>query len=525
VILDSLLEDRLIERAGLDPKDQAMIQELLSTKQQLAELLFDVPGESKAKPREQREIEKNRLARDVEVLEGVLAHRVPGLGRVRNTANLTVAHVQNAIPPQAALIELIRYFKCISADKWQPCYGAVVMTATGNPAWVALGNAEESDREVDRYQRALRGAQNTGREIAPLLQALSKQIWMPIAAALPADTKALLISPDGALSAVSFAMLLAADDHFLGEKYSVRYVASGRDLLAERKSGRSNQAFVFCNPDFTAEGLNALGNAESSPIQFVDRQDIGRLPLPPLPGTLKEAERVEAQLKILKLAVRVVGGAGASEAQLAAVQSPRVLHLATHGFALPGHTTTVAPSVAALARGDSDRSGAISDAAPPASASLPAALRNPVHRGGVVMAGARATLKSWERGELPHPIHDGILTADEAALLKLQGTELVVLSACDARVGATASGEEVLALRRGFVQAGAENLLMTLWPVEDGARNEWLGTFYERFQQTGSVAQAFAEVQRESLVKLRKEQNLEAAARIAGSFVLSVHGP
>jgi CHAT domain-containing protein len=133
-------------------------------------------------------------------------------------------------------------------------------------------------------------------------------------------------------------------------------------------------------------------------------------------------------------------------------------------------------------------------------------------------------LKAWERGELPHAIQDGILTADEIGLLRLQGTELVVLSICDTRVGATASREEVLALRRGFVQAGAENLLMTLWPVEDATRHEVLGSFYERFQQTGNAAQAFAEVQRESLIKLRKEKGLEAAVRAAASFVLSSQG-
>lgn len=532
VILDSLIEDRLLERASLDPKDQAMIQELRSTKEQLADLLFDVPDDSKAKPREQRELEKNRLARDVEVLEGVLAHRVPGLGRVRNTATVTVAHVQNAIPAQAALVELIRYSKCISADKWQPSYGAVLLAAAGDPAWIPLGNAEEIDQDVDRYQRALRGAKEAGGEIAPVLQALSKQLWTPLAAALPPETKTLIISPDGALSVVPFATLLTSDDHLLGEKFSVRYVSSGRDLLAERKSGRSSQAFVFCNPDFSAEGLNPMENSESSKIQFVDRQDLGRLQLPPLPGTLPEAGVAETQLKKLKLTVRVLGGAGASETQLGALQSPRILHLATHSFALPGHSVAVAaqergPSVAALARGLSSGTSAATDgpsAESPGALSLPVALRNPVHRSGVMLAGGQTTLKTWERGELPHPTHDGILTSDEAGLLKLQGTELVVLSACDARVGATASGEEVLALRRGFVQAGAENLLMTLWPVEDGAKNEWLGSFYERLQQTSNAAQAFSEVQRESLLKLRKEQGLEAAVRVAGSFVLSVQG-
>ena len=275
-----------------------------------------------------------------------------------------------------------------------------------------------------------------------------------------------------------------------------------------------------------------MENAAGSSIHFVDRQDLEGLRLPPLPGTLKEAALVEAQIKKLNLPVRTLGGAGASEMQLAAIPSPRILHLATHAFALPNNSAAAATvrrssSPIEFARGPSSERTALGDGSSPesdGSLAKPAMLRNPVHRSGVVLAGGQMTLKAWDKGEIPHPMNDGILTSDEVGTLKLQGTELVVLSACDARVGAAGSGEEVLALRRGFVQAGAENLLMTLWPVGDAGPAEMLAGFYERFQHTGNAAQALAEVQRESLVKLRKAHGLEAAVRMAGSFVLSVQG-
>ena len=56
-------------------------------------------------------------------------------------------------------------------------------------------------------------------------------MWAPIGKALPAGTKTIIFSPDAALNFVSFASLLSPEDTFLGERYSVRYVASGRDLL------------------------------------------------------------------------------------------------------------------------------------------------------------------------------------------------------------------------------------------------------------------------------------------------------
>ena len=83
-----------------------------------------------------------------------------------------------------------------------------------------------------------------------------------------------------------------------------------------------------------------------------------------------------------------------------------------------------------------------------------------MHRSGLALAGAQSTLEAWKRGETPPTTNDGIVTADEVGLLKLDGTWLVVLSACDTGMGEIKAGEGVLGLRRGFIQAGAENLLI-----------------------------------------------------------------
>ena len=88
-----------------------------------------------------------------------------------------------------------------------------------------------------------------------VLKALEERVWAPIEKALPSGTKTVIVSPDGELSFVSFATLLAPDDRFLGEKYSISYVASGRDLLRESKPSGNPMTVVFANPDFDSQAI------------------------------------------------------------------------------------------------------------------------------------------------------------------------------------------------------------------------------------------------------------------------------
>ena len=55
----------------------------------------------------------------------------------------------------------------------------------------------------------------------------------------------------------------------------------------------------------------------------------------------------------------------------------------------------------------------------------------------------------------------------------------MTLSACDTGSGEARAGEGVMGLRRGFVEAGAQNLLMTLWPISDEFTIQIMSDFYE----------------------------------------------
>jgi len=147
---------------------------------------------------------------------------------------------------------------------------------------------------------------------------------------------------------------------------------------------------------------------------------------------------------------------------------------------------------------------------------------DPMHASGIALTGAQSTLKEWSEGKVPDPSNDGILTAEEVAGLDLDGTWLVTLSACETGKGEAKSGEGVFGLRRAFMMAGAQNLLMTLWPVSDEVTPKIMADFYKEALATHDAPGALAKVQRDWLLKLSKEKGYLAAVRDAGPFAMVV---
>ncbi len=89
---------------------------------------------------------------------------------------------------------------------------------------------------------------------------------------------------------------------------------------------------------------------------------------------------------------------------------------------------------------------------------------------GVALAGANQTLLEPQR--------EGVLYAIEAQGLNLEGTELVVLSACETAQGQIDYGEGVSGLVRALRTAGARNVLVTLKPVGDQGASAFMQRFY-----------------------------------------------
>ena len=147
--------------------------------------------------------------------------------------------------------------------------------------------------------------------------------------------------------------------------------------------------------------------------------------------------------------------------------SPRVLHIATHGYFFPN-----------------PKSSTKNDAADPVFKTSD----HPMIRSGLILAGGN---QAWKTGKPFKPgMEDGILTAYEISQMNLSNTELVVLSACETGLGDIQGNEGVYGLQRAFKIAGAKNLIMSLWQVPDFQTQELMTAFYKKWLPAAAEAKA-----------------------------------
>ncbi len=400
---------------------------------------------------------------------------------------VTVEHAQESIPPGASLLEFIWYqpfnVKGGNIRAWSaPRYAVYLVQRDGPLAWVDLGEAGPIDADIDRFRASLRDPKRT--DAKTIARSLDERLMRP-ARKLARLGQQLFVAPDAALNLIPFAALVDERDKYLIENYSISYLTSGRDLLRLKPSPVIGGApIVLANPlyDLNMTGSRAIESASTQANRSTTQADGNRrsldfttLTYPPLPGTMEEAAAIKTQLPDAQLLSREQ----ATEAAVKRVQSPRILHIATHGFFLPDQ-----PSVD-VAR---DTRQLVKETQTPANSIR---LENLLLRSGLVLAGVKQ--KSSGGSE------DGVLTALETAGLNLSGTKLVVLSACETGLGDVSNGEGVYGLRRALVLAGSETQVMSLWQVSDTATRDLMAGYYKRLKVGDGRAEAFRQVQLEML--------------------------
>jgi len=325
--------------------------------------------------------------------------------------------------------------------------------------------------------------QNYGR-YARAAYALHQILLGPIERAL--DRENLIIIPDGALCFVPFEALLTdtAGVHapikdyralpFLLKKHAIRYGYSATLLLETTRRQRSPLArdYLAFAPLF-AGGVasdssfpDQLSIKESrSSAEFVAAQhmtDTTRVIAAGfLPATKEEVRGVQNLFRERAgFFARWFGNDAqvrleqqASEAYLKSTRLAdfRYVHFATHGF--------------------------VNESKPKLS--------------GLLLAPERAASAPFEP-PVASQKEDGILYLGEIYNLNLNA-DLVVLSACETGLGKMAKGEGLIGLARGFLYAGAANLLVSLWQVNDASTANLMIDFYRNRLEGKSKAAALRE--------------------------------
>ena len=517
LVLDSLLEERLAVEACVDPSIKAVVELLHARGRQLMQHHLEYPPDADADALKKWKTEADAMGLLVEESQRTLTRKVMGTGTIRRALQLKLQDVQSVLPGGTVLMEFVRYAHHLGRMPSEPRYGVLLIGGLqtafkdekpGLPVWVPLGSATNLESQLEACSTAMRTERKSDEAI---LRALALQLFAPVQKRLPEGCRSLVVCPDSQLNFLNFGTLVTEGGEFLAEHYSIKYVTSGRDLVFGTADAPDERAIVaFANPAFSLPSATTGNRAESTPLVALSSEHRGYdgLALHALPGTEQEIQFLKNRAHDWKLLQKEFVGNMATEAELNAVRSPFILHLATHGFFLPETATEGGRKINPRMAG--------------ARASV--VFMNPMQRSGLALAGAKNTLDAWKQGLVPPSENDGILSAQEVGSLNLRNTWLVVLSACDTGIGEARNGEGVLGLRRGFVQAGAQNLLMTLWPISDKWSVEIMKAFYEKAMASGDAPQAMADVQAEWLSKLRKEKGVLIAARIAGPFVLSTRG-
>ncbi len=469
-IQDELSGANAALRRQLGPEDAAVLDRFNKVTSRLAGLVLGGPQRASAEAHQQRiaDIRKER-----EELEAEISRRS---ARFRSrSASVTLERVQAAVPEDAALVEIAAYHRIIPTGvttrerRGELRYVAYVIRRRGEVRWKDLGDAKLIDEAVEQMRAALRDPKRT--DVRRAARSLDEKVMRPLRAFF-GDAGRLLVSPDGALNLVPFEALVDERGRYLVENYSISYLTAGRDLLrmGGDREGKS-PPLIVANPAFgEASEAVAAGTqpAKARRRSVTTTRGIADTYFAPLSGTAVEANTIK---ELFPEAVRLTDSR-ATETSVKRAASPSILHLATHGFFLTGtgpiNASPADPTVA--------RTGQRTD--------------NPLVRSGLALAGANERKGSDD---------DGILTALEASGLDLWGTKLVVLSACDTGIGEVRNGEGVYGLRRSFVLAGAESLVMSLWPVSDYVTRELMTTYYKNLKQGLGRGESLRRVQLEML--------------------------
>lgn len=420
----------------------------LDQKEQLAQMY----GFSKEKLTEQN-IDLKALEQKVNGMERSLSEKSSLFSAGYNTQPVDYTQLLNLLADNEAIVDIIRVRIFDQDFKEEAKYIAFVLKKGSPIQTIELENGNQLETRYGKYYRTA------------IQQRLPDeysydQFWSRIDPAL-SGKKVIYVSPDGVYNQLNLNTLQNANGEYNVSRYDISIVGNAKDLIdikGRTTSTQKKNAFLLGFPDYATDAV------------------------PPLPGTKVELEGISKMLKTAKYDVTMRMQKEATEKSIKAVKAPMILHIATHGYFLQD----VKGSVGSVYGVDAEN-----------------ASNNPLLRSGLILADAKGAINNTASIGITNS-ENGILTAYEAMNLDLEGTELVVMSACETGLGDVKSGEGVYGLQRSFLVAGADALIMSLWKVDDEATQLLMSNFYSNWIKGGNKQKAFKQAQVQLMTKYKE---------------------
>lgn len=477
--------------AALLPENKILIQNLKGSKDLIAsELSKPVSEQTNLKDLEEKaNILEKQLARSITLYK-------------KSIHQVSWQETLNSLKADEACIEFVHFHIIFPSEIDSTIYGALLLkSGESNPEFVPLFEEHELYKTLsqkNKKQSTELLAQIYTRGASPVSTNNSQErlydlCWKPLDSLLK-GVKTVYYSPTGLLYQINFDAIPIEKGITLSDRHKLVRLGSTRSLVIpdQIKVNTSNEVVLYggiqYEIDTTQLKVDTIPEqikSTTSEISFAyaDRSVPQRgNTWNYLPGTEKEVKEIASITKKSKYPNQIFQGKFATEESFKNLgklkESPRVIHLATHGFFFPDIKDT---SQHSNSLGEQP-AFKISD--------------HPMIRSGLLLTGANLawkTGKPWKEG-----MEDGILTAYEISQMNLSNTELVVLSACETGLGDIQGNEGVYGLQRAFKIAGVKYLIMSLWQIPDEETKEFMISFYKNWlNKKIAIPDAFRTSQKE----------------------------
>lgn len=400
-------------------------------------------------------IDPNALSNEVERLERELSEKSELFGQSFEHKKITYENVQKALGKNDVALEMLRfrYFDHSFTDSII-YVGMYIKNDNARPKVIEL---PEGHRMETRYFKYFRNCITS-----KIPDAISYKIfWEPIQKQI-GQYSTIYLSPDGVYNQLNLEAIPTPDGKYVIDNSNIVLVSNTKDIylrkLKSKTANASKNATMFGNPTFY---LTASAGNRS---------------IASLPGTEKEVDELQGLLKQSGYKTNEYTESTASEEHVKELESPKIFHIATHGFVVASNEAKATN----LTENEAQQN------------------ENPLMKTGLLLKGAGDLLNKTKYN---YNLESGILTAYEAMSLNLDNTDLVVLSACETGLGEISQGEGVYGLQRAFLVAGAKTLIMSMFKVDDDATQKLILNFYKKWLTTSNLRQSFIDAKKELRVE------------------------